>query len=145
MIRIASFLTCALLLAAIRPASGQRFVTVGMPDSEVLAALQKLQKALAAGDRGTVAGMVNYPLRLNRGPDDHTTFATRSALLSRYDEVFTPEIRRAVLADKMTDVLASTDGIPLGRGAVWLNSTCSTTHPRTCRLGIFSVNQKSKN
>lgn len=143
MIRRLSFLACLLLLATMRPASAQRFVALGIPDADVLAGLQKLQKAVVAGDRATVAGMVNYPLRLNRGPDDHTVFATRSELLKRYDAVFTPEVRRAVLADKLTEVLGSTAGVPLGKGAVWLNSRCDSGRPQTCRIGITSVNQRS--
>lgn len=144
MIRRLSFLACLLLLTVTRPASAQRFVALGMPDSEVLAALQKVQKAVAAGDRATVAGMVNYPLRVNREPDDRTIIATRSEFLKRYDAVFTPEVRRAVASDKLTEVLGSTDGIPLGKGAVWLTSTCSAERPRKCRIGITSVNQSHK-
>lgn len=141
MMRTLSFVA-ALLLVVMHPAGAQRFVTLGMSDADVIATLQKLQKAVGAGDRATVAGMVNYPLRINHGPDDHTTLRTRADLLKHYDEVFAPEVRRAVVAEKLTDVLGSTEGVPLGKGAVWLASTCDKGRPPSCHLGITSVNLK---
>lgn len=145
MMRKLSSLACLLLLTATRPARAQRFVAVGMPDSEVLAVLQQVQRAIASGDRAIVASDVRYPLRVNRGPDHHSVIATRGELLQRYDAVFTPEVRRAVAATSLKDVLGSLDGVALGRGAVWLTSTCAAQRPRQCRLGISSVNQGSKN
>jgi hypothetical protein len=144
MIRKFSSLACLLVLTATRHAHAQRFVALGMPDSEVLAVLQKVQRAITAGDRATTAGMVRYPLRVNRGPDDHSMIATRDELLRRYDAVFTPEVRRAVGATNLNDVLGGVDGVALGRGEVWLTSTCAAERPRKCRLGISSLNVRNK-
>jgi hypothetical protein len=144
MIRKLSSLACLLLLAATRHAHAQRFVALGMPDSEVLGVLKRIQRAIASGDRATIASVVRYPLRVNRGPDDHSLIATRGELLRRYDAVFTPAVRRAAGATNLDDVLGGVDGVPLGRGEVWLTSTCATERPRKCRLGISSVNQGSK-
>jgi hypothetical protein len=145
MIRKLSLLGFVLLLTATRHAHAQRFVALGMPDSEVLAALQNVQRAIAAGDRATIASMVRYPLRVNHGPANHSMIATRGELLKRYDAVFTPEVRRAVGATNLNDVLGGIDGVALGRGAVWLTSTCAAQRPRKCRLGLSSINQRSKN
>ena len=144
MIRKLSSLACLLLLTATLPAHAQRFVALGIPDSEALAELQKIQRAIAAGDRATIASVVRYPLRVNRGADNHSTIATRGELLKRYDAVFTPEVRRSVTATNLNDVLGGIDGVALGRGAVWLTSTCAAERPRKCRLGISSINQGSK-
>lgn len=143
MTRNFSFVLGLLAVAAARPARAQRFVALGMTDSDVFAALRRLQKAVGAGDRATVAGMVNYPLRVNRGPDVHTLFPTRGELLKRYDAVFTPDVRRAILSDTLTQLLGGTNGVPLGRGVVWMTSTCDTGRPPVCRIGITSVNQRS--
>jgi hypothetical protein len=137
--RTLSFMA-ALLLVVMHPASAQRFVTLGVSDTEVLATLQKLQKAVGAGDRATVAGLVNYPLHINRGAGDHTSLRTSAELLKRYDEVFTAEVRTAIAAEKLTDVFGSTEGVPVGKGMVWLSSTCNGAHPPTCHVGITSVN-----
>jgi len=145
MFRKLSSLVGLLLVTAARPAHAQRFVALGMPDSEVLGILKKVQRAIASGDRAIIASFVRYPLRVNRGPDSHSMIAARSELLKRYDAVFTPEVRRAVGATNLNDVLGGTDGVALGRGLVWLTSTCGAERPRKCRLAISSVNQGNKN
>ena len=145
MISKLSFLACLLVLTATRHAHAQRFVALGMPDSEVISVLQKVQRAIAAGDRATIAGMVRYPLRVNHGPDDHSMITTRVELLKRYDAVFTPEVRHAVGATSLNDVLGGVEGVALGRGEVWLTSTCAAERPRKCRLGLSSINVRSKN
>jgi hypothetical protein len=143
MIRKVLFVGCLLVLIAAPHANAQRFVALGMPDSEVLADLTKFQKAIAAGDRATVASMVNYPLRVNRGARDHTLMATRGELLKRYDAVFTPDVRHVIVTTNLADVLGGMDGVPLGRGVAWFTSTCSTERPRKCRISLTSINQNS--
>lgn len=132
------------MLVAAAPAFAQRFVALGMPDSEVLAGLQKFQKAIATGDRATVAGMANYPVRVNRGPDDHTFAATRAELLKRFDAIFTPAVRTAIASTNLGEVLGGVDGVPLGRGVAWFTTSCSGERGRRCRLGLSSVNLQTK-
>ena len=139
-IRNLSIVAAVLLVSSASSAGAQRFVALGMPDSQVLSTIQKLQRGVAQGDRAAVASLVRYPLRVNHGPDQHTMITGRAELLRQYDAIFTPEIRRALAAEKLDDVLGSKEGVPLGRGLVWMTSTCGTTRPRTCTIGITSIN-----
>ena len=134
------FLFLALLLAAVRPVSAQRFMFTGVPDAEVLTFLGKLQRAVAAGDRAAVAGMVNYPLGVNRDAEHHTLVASATALLKQYDAVFTPTIRRGIITETPANLTGGRDGAGIKAGLVWISGVCDRSRPAKCRLGVASVN-----
>jgi hypothetical protein len=58
--------------------------------------LAELNRALQAGDRAAVAAAAQYPLIVSIAAGVRVPFANADALLSRFDEVFTPEVRAAV-------------------------------------------------
>ncbi|MGH7522861.1 MAG: hypothetical protein ACREK8_00975 [Gemmatimonadales bacterium] len=132
-----------LVVAAAAPASAQRFTALGIPDSDVLASLQRFQAAVASGNRTAIADMVAYPLRVNRGPEQHTVIAGRKDLLARYAAVFTADVRRAIAATNLNDVLGGVDGVAVGRGAAWFTSTCTSTRPIKCQVRLSSINQRA--
>jgi hypothetical protein len=140
MIRKFSVLCVAVLLAAAHPAGAQRFIYTGLPDADVVAFLGKLQKAVGAGDRAAVAGMVKYPLRVNRDATHHATIATSADLLKQYDAVFTPGIRVAIVKETPAKMSGGKDGAAIAAGLVWIAGVCDTSTPRKCRLGVSSVN-----
>jgi hypothetical protein len=142
MIRRFSLLTW-LVVIAVAPASAQRFVALGIPDSEVLASLKRFQVAVASGNRAEVADMAAYPLRVNRGAEEHALVGSRKDLLARYAAVFTPDVRRAVAATNLDTVLGGVDGVAVGRGAAWFTSTCTSTRPIKCQIRLSSVNQRA--
>lgn len=127
-----------LLLA--RPATAQRFMFTGAPDAQVLAFLQRLQQAVSAGNRGAVAGMVNYPLRVNHDAAKHTMIASAAVLLKQYDAVFTPAIRQAIVTETPDRLTGGRDGAAIKGGLVWISGVCDESHPPKCRLGVASVN-----
>lgn len=142
MIRRLSLLTWLVVIAA-APAAAQRFVALGIPDSEVLSTLKRFQAAVASGNRAEVADMAAYPLRVNRGADQHAVIANRKELLERYAAVFTADVRRAIAATNLDTVLGGVDGVAVGRGAAWFTSTCTSTRPIKCRARLSSVNQRA--
>lgn len=142
MIRRFSLLTWLVVVAA-APARAQRFVALGIPDSEVLASLKRFQVAVASGNRAEVADMAAYPLRVNRGAEEHALVNSPKELLARYAAVFTPDVRRAVAATNLDTVLGGVDGVAVGRGAAWFTSTCTSTRPIRCRIRLSSVNQRA--
>lgn len=135
-----TFLVLAVFLAAVRPAIAQRFLYTGVPDAEVLSFVAKLQKVVAAGDRAGVAGMVKYPLRVNRDSAHHTFVASAAELLRQYDAVFTPTIRQAIVSEPPAKLTGGTDGVAIKAGLVWISSACDKSKPPKCRLGVSSVN-----
>lgn len=130
----------ALSLGVASPAAAQRFMYTGMPDADVVAFLGKLQQAVGAGDRAAVAGMVLYPLRVNRDSARHTLVASRAELLRRYDAVFTPAIRRAIVTETAATLTGGLDGAGIKAGLVWISGVCDSRQLPRCRLGVASVN-----
>ena len=137
--RVALFVALAVIVTA-RAASAQRFFSTGVSDKEVLGWFDRLQKAVAGNQRSVVAGMVEYPLRVNHGPKVHESIVGRTELLRQYDAVFTPPIRRAIVDQKPADLFANADGIAVGHGAVWLKSVCTRRAPISCHLGVHDIN-----
>lgn len=130
----------AMLLATVRPAGAQRFMYTGMRDADVLAFVSKLQKAVGAGDRAGVSGMVRYPLRVNHSPQKHDMIATPAELLKQYDAIFTPKIRQSIVKQTPDRLTGGKDGVAIDAGIVWVNSTCDRSQPPKCKLGVSSVN-----
>jgi hypothetical protein len=56
----------------------------------------RLKQAVAADDRAAIAGMVNYPLRVNSAAGRPTFYRNAAALSVNYARVFTPDIKEAV-------------------------------------------------
>jgi len=135
-----TLLLLVLVAAAARPATAQRFMYSGVPDADVLSFLSKLQKAVSAGDRATVAGLVRYPLRVNRDATHHIVIATAPELLKQYDAVFTPTIRQAIITETPARLTGGKDGVAIKSGLLWLSSGCDSSQPPKCRLGVASVN-----
>jgi hypothetical protein len=120
--------------------NAQRFFPTGVDDKDVAAYVTRLQRAVGAGERGTVADLVAYPLHVNRGPRQHTLITSRDELLRRYDTIFTPAIRRAIVDERFANLSATSDGVAIARGAVWLRGICTRTHPVTCHMAVWSIN-----
>lgn len=135
-----TFLCAAFVLAMATPAGAQRFLYTGLPDSAVLSFFGRLQKAVGAGDRAAVAGMVKYPFRVNRDATHHANIETAAELLKQYAAVFTPGIRKAIVTETAAKLTGSPDGVAIKAGAVWIAGTCDKSLPRKCRLGVASVN-----
>jgi hypothetical protein len=129
-----------MLLVVTRPASAQRFMFTGCPDADVLTYFQKLQKTIAAGDRAGVAGMVKYPLRVNRDSTRHAMVASAAELLKQYDAVFTPTIRQAIISETPAKLAGGRDGVAIKGGVVWLAGIPDRSEPPKCHLGVSSVN-----
>lgn len=133
-------LLVVILLAAVRPASAQRFMYTGTSDGEVLSFLTRLQKAVGAGDRTTVAALIKYPLRVNHNEKRHESITTSAQLLKQYDAIFTPKIRQSIVKQTPAKLTGGRDGVAIDAGAVWLNSSCDRSQPPKCKMGVSSVN-----
>jgi hypothetical protein len=73
------------------------FIAVALhAQSPVQTFLAEFNRALQAGDRAAVAAAVHYPLIVSLAPGVRVPFPSADALLERFDEVFTPELRTAV-------------------------------------------------
>ena len=104
-------------------------------------AFAELQAAVAANDRNKVADHILYPLRVNGWWDAAAgkgtfQFATKPEFLDNYDEIFTTQIKTAIIQQKTADLFVNWQGVMVGKGEAWLS--VSGKEPR--RYGIFAIN-----
>ena len=85
---------------------------------------KKLQKALSADDRQAVANMCYYPLSVNVG-GKHRLVRNRTELVAQYSRVFSPEVKRAVLA-LSAPIHMGRRGFMTDRGELWLDLVVGT-------------------
>ena len=96
---------------------------IGIEDaSQVPKFITSLQKAVAAGDKQAVAGMVSYPLMVTLGGQD-VELDGAAAFVARYDQIMTEAVKASVLAQglKPEDVFVNRQGVMVGdSGQIWV-------------------------
>lgn len=100
-----------------------------------------LQKAVASNNRNQVAELVLYPLRVNGWIDavngkSTVQFDTKPELIDNYDEIFTSQVREAIIKQKVAELFVNWQGVMVGKGEAWLK--VSDKDPR--RFGISAIN-----
>ena len=138
---VAALLTATLAVAETLPLEGaDHFAVAGLTRSGVAALLSKLQAAVAARDVVALAAITKFPLRVNgkRGP------RTRTELERDFDAIFNEKVRTSIRDQKVDDLGASSWGVWIGTGEVWLNAVCAADSPAgKCnveRIAVWSVN-----
>lgn len=108
-------LVIAASLLALQPAQAQA------PDDEQ-AFVTRFQQALRTNDKQWVADHTRYPLRVHAAKASKV--ASKAALLRRYNAIFTPKVKAAVLAQEPAKVFRNWQGTMIGEGAtnVWARS-----------------------
>ena len=69
----------------------------------------QLTRAVQANDRHTIAGMIRYPVAIAIG-GVRVPFNDAAALLARYDDIFTPELRESIARGTGDVVIEEMDG-----------------------------------
>lgn len=80
----------------------------------------KLQKAVAADDKETVASMIDYPFATRIGGK---AIKIRDAkhFIADYDKVITSKVKAAVAKQRYEDLFANWQGVMIGDGEVWFS------------------------
>jgi hypothetical protein len=130
--------------SGVAPANGQeprdRFEVAGITRAEAAQILSRLQKAVAAHDVAGVSTVVRFPLIVKgrAGPEN------ASELARDFDKVFTDNVRRAILNQKIDEIFANWQGLMIGKGEVWINALCEKDSPagqcKNRRLRVVSIN-----
>ncbi|MBP2665189.1 MAG: hypothetical protein H6Q76_169, partial [Firmicutes bacterium] len=63
-------------------------------------------------------------------------FETKAELLDNYDEIFTLQVREAIVGQKVAELFVNWQGVMVGKGEVWL----SASDKKPGRYGISAVN-----
>lgn len=109
-----------LLLAA--PAAAQAPDWV-LQDRAYAVFLADLQAAVRSGDRRAVSGMVRYPLRVNSNGRTRL-YRSPAAVRRDYALIFTPAVRRAILAQRFEMLFGRDQGVMIGDGEIWFDHVC---------------------
>lgn len=96
--------------------------------------LRGLQRAVARNERGKVAGMVDYPLRVTIDGRKRT-LNRRADLLRRYDLVFNRKVRQSLARQKAGDLFVNWRGVMIGSGEIWFGP-----RPEGKTLRIIAIN-----
>ncbi len=97
-----------------------------------------LQAAVEVGDPEAVASLVSYPITVKVG-DAELTFDGPEAFASRYADIFTDEIKSAVLGQKYDELFVRDQGVMFGNGQVWLSGICLDEACETSEAKIITI------
>jgi hypothetical protein len=93
-------------------------------DASYATFLGRLQAAVRANDRGAVIKLIGFPLRVNSNGRSRVYRDARS-VRADYDRIFTPEIARAILAQRFDRLFGRDQGLMIGNGEVWFDHVCT--------------------
>lgn len=80
----------------------------------------KLQKAVSAGDKQTVASMIDYPFRARIG-GKAIKINDAAHFLTDYDKIVTAKVKQTVLKQTYPTLFANWQGVSIGDGEVWFS------------------------
>ena len=111
------------------------YAAAGISEPEhVTQFLARLKQAVAANDRGAVAAMVSYPLRVHPVGRPAKTYGNAAALRADYPNVFTPGVVNAVAAAEPDNLFARDQGVMIGQGEIWMNEVAGSMKIVTVNL-----------
>jgi hypothetical protein len=73
-----------------------------------------------------VIAMIDFPLRVN-GPSGPRFYRDARSVERDFDRIFTPKVRRAILAQRADKLFVRDQGAMIGDGEVWFDTTCPKT------------------
>jgi hypothetical protein len=140
-----TILAFALVASLFCPAAGA-VGPDGLTDTEATVFLASLQDAIRAENPGQVAALVKFPLRVGFSsrqsprPDRVVNIANAEEFIRRYSELFTPEVRAAVLSQPSDTLFRNWQGVMIGNGELWYADVCRDKQCSAHRIRVISVN-----
>lgn len=121
-----------------------RFAVAGVEYEQVRSFLEALQAGIRTDDAAAVAALVEYPLRVNYG-SKQTRWLNGEQVIQGFSDIFTPDIKQAVLNQRFEDLFANWRGVKIGNGELWLAGICDRgSPPNTCqnlRVRLHAINK----
>lgn len=99
----------------------------------------KLKKAVADGDKETVASMIDYPFQA-RLKGKAVKIRDQKHFVADYDQVVTAKVKDAVAKQTYPTLFANWQGVMIGDGEVWFNGICSDDSCKQQTVRIIAVN-----
>ncbi|EXL03629.1 hypothetical protein [Aquamicrobium defluvii] len=79
-----------------------------------------LKKAVAAGDKATVAAMIDYPFQARIGGKSLKIRDT-AHFVADYDQIITAKVKHAVQGQTYETLFANWQGVMVGDGEIWFS------------------------
>ena len=83
-----------------------------------------MKKAVAAGDKAMVAGMVDYPFQARIG-GKAVKLNDAAHFLADYDKIMTSKVKQAIAAQSYETLFANWQGVSIGDGELWFSGVGS--------------------
>ncbi|MBB2753554.1 UNVERIFIED_ORG: hypothetical protein GGI57_004276 [Rhizobium aethiopicum] len=101
--------------------------------------LRQLVVAMRSGDAETIAGLAEYPLTVKANGE---TYDVENAedFVENFDDLVTPETRRAVGHQQYEGLFVNSDGVMLANGAVWMGAVCDDNACQESHWAIIAIN-----
>lgn len=101
--------------------------------------LRQLVLAMRSGDAETIAGLAEYPLTVKANGE---TYDVENAedFVENFEDLVTPETRRAVGRQQYQDLFVNSDGVMLANGAVWMGAVCEDNACEDSHWAIIAIN-----
>lgn len=103
-------------------AADQRAPDWVLNDRSYATFLTQLQNAVRANDREAVIRLVSLPLRVNSNRT--RLYRDTKSVRADYDRIFTPNVRKAILAQRFEQLFGRDQGVMIGDGEVWFDHVC---------------------
>ena len=101
--------------------------------------LRQLVLAMRSGDAETIAGLAEYPLTVKANGEPYDV-ENAEDFVENFDDLVTPETRRAVGRQQYQDLFVSSEGVMLANGAVWMGAVCDDNACEESHWAIIAVN-----
>ena len=128
-----AFAACLMLPAGAAVASGD------MTEDQSAQFLAALQEAVKSGQPKAVAALVIFPLRVYHGRKA-TRIRDAESFVHDYPHIFTPDVVRAVVAQKPGELFHNWQGSMIGNGQVWFSGACTDAACNRQRIGVTAIN-----
>lgn len=113
------------LAARAAPFESQRTAKARPDDQSYEAFLSRLQGAVRTDDRRAIIELISFPLRVNFSSGSRQYRDARSVERD-FDRIFTPKVKRAVLAQSPRQLFSRDIGAMVGDGELWFDHRCLT-------------------
>jgi hypothetical protein len=70
-----------------------------------------------------VIRLIRFPLRVNVNGKSRV-YRNAASVRADYDQVFTPQVRQAILSQKFNRLFGRDQGVMIGDGQVWFDHSC---------------------
>jgi hypothetical protein len=118
-----------------------KFSAAGLKNREVEQFFLSFKEAVAKGDKGAVASMVSYPVKVTLASGQRVTIRNRNQFRQRYNAIFDNSFKRVISQTGVDDLWAKSSGVAMPRGEIWLSGIIKNQkNPDMYEIKIIAIN-----